>query len=106
MRRERQGNEGARNADGDQHQEEPLVSGQQLMAPDGAGFIGKAISSKPIADSERMRVWFAAMPALRFEDECRALQQSWPVVADKPAKLCRPECPALIWSSLIAAPCA
>ena len=47
---------------------EPLVSGQQLIAPDGAEFVGKAISLRPVENSERQRLRFA-MPALRFDDE-------------------------------------
>jgi hypothetical protein len=51
---------------------DPLVSGQQLITPEGLGASGKATCPKSEVDSEREGVLLAVMPA-RFADACRAV---------------------------------
>jgi len=58
---------------------EPLVSGQQLITPEGAGDSGKAICSTSGEDSDCDLALVSALCRL----ECRALQQACvPIEAD------------------------
>jgi len=61
----------------------PLVSGQQLIAPEGAGISGNVMRSRL---SERASVCVDAS-AICFVEECRALQQLCEAIDDKPLKV-------------------
>ena len=57
---------------------EPLVRGQQLVAPVGAGISGRETCSKPAENCEADSLSAGPNRSFGFDVEWRALQQPWP----------------------------